>query len=82
MKEKEILLSNLEKIHTTLLGEERIRRNLSLDTEDVVKWCRKKIQKESSLVYQKGKNYYVEVDHCKICINSHSYTIITAHPIK
>ena len=65
MSEKQILLSNCQKIHTTLLGGERIRRNLSLDTEDVVKWCIKKIQKESSLVYQKGKNYYVEVDHWK-----------------
>lgn len=82
MRGKEILLSNCEKIHTTLLGEERIRRNLSIDKEDVVEWCIKKIQKERSLVYQKGKNYYVEVDHCKICINSHSYTIITAHTIK
>lgn len=82
MRGKEILLSNCEKIHTTLLGEETIRRNLSIDTEDVVEWCIKKIQKERSLVYQKGKNYYVEVDHCKICINSNSYTIITAHTIK
>lgn len=81
MSEKEILLSNLEKIHTTLLGEERIKRNLLLDVEDVVKWCKEEIQK-SSFVYKKGKNYYVEVDCCKICINSYSYTIITAHTMK
>lgn len=82
MNEKEILLSNLEKIHTTLLGEERIKRNLLLDVEDVLKWCKEEIQKESSFVYKKGKNYYVEVDYCKICINSYSYTIITAHTMK
>lgn len=82
MKEKEILLSRLEQIHTTKMGEERIKRNLLLTTEDVISWCKKMILKECSLVYKRGKNYYVEVDQCKICINASSYTIITAHLLK
>ena len=30
------LLKNLDKLHTTELGVERIKRNLFLDTDDVV----------------------------------------------
>ncbi|MBQ5570795.1 MAG: DUF3781 domain-containing protein, partial [Treponema sp.] len=39
------LLSNIEKIHTTEMGEERIRRNLSLGKEilDTVGWCKEQI---------------------------------------
>ena len=32
------LLKNLEKLHTTELGVMRIKKNLSLDTDDVVGW--------------------------------------------
>ncbi len=35
MKEDNELLRNLDKLHTTELGVERIKRNLSLDTSDV-----------------------------------------------
>lgn len=37
------LIQNLDKLHTTELGVERIKKNLSLDVEDVVKWCNDKI---------------------------------------
>lgn len=43
---KNELILNIEKLHTTDLGIIRIKRNLSLDVEDVVSWCREKIQKE------------------------------------
>ena len=33
------LVRNLDKMHTTELGIERIGRNLSLNAEDVVEWC-------------------------------------------
>ena len=42
MDDHEVLLSNLDKIHTTKLGLDRIKRNLDLDTKDVVKWCKEK----------------------------------------
>ena len=60
------LLENTDKIHTTQMGVGRIKRNLKLDTDDVVGYC-------------KGKNYYVEADGCIITVNASSYTIITAH---
>lgn len=36
---------------------------------------------KNSKIYKQGKNWYVEIDHIKITINSYSYTIITAHLI-
>jgi hypothetical protein len=81
MKEKTILVSNLDKIHTTELGKERIKRNLGLDTDNVVDWCAQKIQ-ASNDIFRKGKNWYVAIDNCVITVNAHSYTIITAHKTK
>lgn len=78
---KEILLSNIDKIHTTDMGIARIKKNLKIDT-DVIKYCKDKILDKSSYIYKKGKNWYCEVDNIKITINSYSYTIITAHLIK
>ena len=72
------LLRNLDKLHTTELGVVRIHRNLGLNTEDVVAWCRQKIGTADSIVRQ-GKNWYAHVDNTKITVNAHSYTIITAH---
>ena len=73
-----ILLENINKIHTTELGVTRIKRNLELETNDAVNWCRNKIKK-SSKIYRKGKNWYVSGKGFIITINVHSYTIITAH---
>lgn len=72
------LLNNIEKIHTTPMGIDRIKKNLKIET-DVVEYCKNKIKK--SKIYKKGKNYYCEIDNIKITINSYSYTIITAHII-
>ncbi len=79
---KEELLKNIKKIHTTKLGIERIKRNLSLETDDIILYCQKKIQKENCRIYRLGKNWYCEVDDIKITINAYSYTIITAHLVK
>jgi len=78
MKEDYELLSNMDKIHTTDLGNLRIKRNLVLDTTDVVAWCKDQIIHADN-IYRKGKNWYVCSVRCVITINAHSYTIITAH---
>ena len=75
------LLCNLDRLHTTELGVVRIKRNLELEHNDVVAWCREKTQKAQSIA-RVGKNWYVHVDNIKITINAHSYTIITAHKKK
>ncbi len=76
------LLKNLDKLHTTELGVERIKRNLYLDTDDIVDWCKTKINSANAIVTRNGKNWYVSIDNCIITVNSYSYTIITAHKEK
>lgn len=76
------LVSNLEKLHTTELGVIRIKRNLLLNTDDVVKWCKSKIQSPKSIITRNGKNWYVQVEGCIITVNASSYTVITAHKKK
>ena len=76
------LLNNLEQLHTTELGIERIKRNLSLETDDVIEWCKNKISSEAAVITRNGKNWYVNVEKCVITVNAYSYTIITAHIIK
>ncbi len=78
---KEVLLLNIDKVHTTKMGIERIKKNLKLDTEDVVLYCKNKVLDKNCNIYKQGKNWYCEIDNIKITINSYSYTIITAHTI-
>jgi hypothetical protein len=78
----EILILNLYKLHTTKMGIDRIKRNLNLELDDVVNFCKEKIKKQNSIIYIKGKNWYIDIDDCRITVNAHSYTIITAHKIK
>ena len=77
--DKEILLSNIDKVHTTEAGIGRIKRNLKLETNDVVEYCKNKILDKDCNIYKQGKNWYCEIDHIKITIHSYSYTIIAAH---
>lgn len=79
---KELLLLNINKIHTTKMGVDRIKKNLQLDTNDVIEYCKNKILDKSCIIYKQGKNWYCEIDDVKITINSYSYTIITAHLLK
>lgn len=79
--DKDILLENISKVHTTDMGIDRIKRNLDIDG-DVVSYCIAKINNKSSEVTRKGKNYYVAIDNLEITINAYSYTIITAKKIK
>lgn len=75
------LLANLNRIHTTELGAQRIRKNLGLDPEevrDVVAWCVRRIE-EAQSVYRQGKNWYVCGEGFVMTVNANSYTIITAH---
>lgn len=55
------------------MGVDRIKRNLKIDTDDVIEYYENKVL---------DKNWYCEVENIKITINSYSYTIITAHIVK
>ena len=82
MQDKNILLSNLDKIHTTKMGVERIKRNLSLETEDIVLWCQSLIKNQESEIKKKRKNWYIRNKDIVLTVNASSYTIITVHKIK
>lgn len=82
MNTKNELLRNIDKLHTTELGVIRIKKNLSLETNDVVNWCKTKIESSNAVINRKGKNWYASVDDCIITVNAYSYTIITAHKEK
>ena len=79
MNEKEVLVGNISKVHTTPMGVERITKNLKLDDEDAVSYCIDIILNEESVVSKKGKNYYVKMNDTVSTVNSSSFTIITAH---
>ena len=76
-----MLLNNIDKIHTTELGVLRIQKNLEI-TEDPVAYCIRKVLNYKSSIIREGKNYYIKTDHEIITINASSYTSISAHNIK
>lgn len=82
MEAKEELLGRLAEIHTTELGAGRIKRNLSLNTDDPVEWCREIILRPDSKVERRGKNWYIRAEGCVITVNAYSCKIITAHKEK
>lgn len=65
-----ILIENIDRVHTTDMGVDRIRKNLSLGKIDVVAWCRKKILNEDAKIERHGKNWYVHIDGCVITVNA------------
>ena len=79
MEDKQILLNNINKVHTTEMGINRIIKNLKLNTNDVVEYCKNKVLDKNCNIYKQGKNWYCEIENIIVTINSYSYTIITAH---
>lgn len=85
MNENNELRNHLDKLHTTELGAVRIKRNLSLDTDDIddiVQWCKDKIKSSNAHITRKGKNWYIDGDNYILTVNAYSYTIITGHKKK
>lgn len=48
---KEILLVNIDKLHTTQIGITRIQKNLKINS-DVVKYCQNKIIDPKCIIYK------------------------------
>lgn len=80
--QSELLIENIKRLHTTQMGAERIKRNLKLDMNDVVGYCRDLILSENCHTDRQGKNWYCQMGNTRITVNSYSYTIITAHLIE
>ena len=80
--------ADIEKLHTTPLGVERIKRNLDLQAEDIAQWVKEVVktawtkEKGGAVLVGVGKNWYAYKDGVVITINAKSHTIITAHKIK
>ena len=79
--EKENLLKNIDKIHTTKMGIDMIKKHLKLDTDNVVIYCKNVIIDNKTDIVRKSKNYYISNYKCIITVNAYSYTIITAHKL-
>lgn len=77
----DVLFTNLDKLHTTELGEQRIKQNIELKTNCISDWCRLCILDKKSSISLRGKNWYVNTGTCIITINATSFTIISAHKI-
>lgn len=75
------LIENIDNLHTTDMGAEHIKRNLQIETDDVIQWCKVRILSENAEIDRIGKNWYIIADNCRITVNAHSYTIITAHKV-
>lgn len=84
MNEKNYIITNLNRLHTTPLGVERIERNLCLRCacEDVLGKISAVICGDNTLFYRRGKNIYVEGEGCRITVNASSLNVITAHRLK
>ncbi len=76
------LRSAIDKIHTTALAAERIRRNLHLSDPDAEDHIRRLILSEDCRAYRQGKNIYCESCGVRITLHAGSYTVITAHPVR
>lgn len=73
------LRNHLDEVHTTELGIDRIKKNLDLDVDDVVEWCKNRIMSSEAVITRQGKNWYIDVGECMLTVNAYSYTIITGH---
>ena len=69
----------LDNLHTTTMGEERIRRNAAPNEDDVIEWCRDRIKAPDAVIERRGKNFYITSGGCTLTVNARSYTVITAH---
>ena len=73
------LFLHIDLIHTTKLGEKRIRKNLDLTSQDVISYCKKIVTNPNTCITKKGKNYYCTLGNIQITIHTSSYMVITAH---
>ena len=60
MKGENDITQNIDKIHTTSMGAECIRRNLDLQIDDIVSWCKDAV-KRADIIIGQGTNYCIVV---------------------
>lgn len=77
----------IDRVHTTKLGIERIKKNLGLSSipnqsfrneeQEVIQYCKEQLKKAN--VERNGKNWYASTDTEIYTINAYNHCIITAH---
>ncbi len=79
------LIKNINLIHTTEMGYQRIIKNIGVfDTniqknrELILNFCKQIVKNSKSKTIIIGKNYYISNNNITLTINRHSFTIITA----
>lgn len=75
------IITNIDMLHTTPMGTMRICRNLGIDIDNVVEYCRVRILLPEAVIVRRGKNWYISTPECIITVNAASYTIITVHRV-
>lgn len=76
------LLENIDKVHTTPMGTERISRNIGVPCNKITEILPDMLVDPDAIFERRGKNWYVKTRNCLITINARSFTVITAHRIK
>lgn len=75
----DIINSNMHRIHTTVLGLERISKVLPFKSElELVNYISSMINHEDTIIHENNKNYYMQNKVISFTINKTSYTVITA----
>lgn len=72
------------RLHTTVMGAERLRRNLGLhdlSDNELMTAIRQLVSDPAATIERRGKNYYVTSRHCLVTINASSHTVITGRRI-
>lgn len=85
MESSIILLENVNQIHTTEMGFDRIRKNIGDNIPmnmPILEWCKRVVLDKSSIIVRQGKNWYIHNFGIVLTINSYNYCIITAHKDK
>ncbi len=79
-----VLHSDINKIHTTELGFQRIRKNLAERAESLkedsalIDFFKKLISSSDCKITRKGKNWYCQKDGIVLTVNGFNYCVITA----
>jgi len=80
-KSAKIKCIDLAKLHTTPLGDVRVRHNIGLcPGTDVVAWARRAVEMaDAKDICRRGKNFYICAGDFILTINANSNTLITVH---
>lgn len=81
MSAKEVLISNINKLHANPNSKVRIRRGLQMQVEDPVFLCKQMILMPNTSIWKSKTRVYVLFDNNLIVIDAKSYAVISARKV-